>query len=77
MPKIKVIQIAIAVSNDSMGGIEERSEYLDDKGRVWYPNGHWEYPDKTRTAGGSRENRKWVEEWKQIDLPDDPEGCTA
>jgi hypothetical protein len=63
MVKIKIVQIAPA----SLEG--DRHQYLDDKGRVWYDGGHTEKYDQKE---GSYKIR-WVTEWKQIELPGEPE----
>lgn len=65
MTKIKIVQMTLAVASDSVNGFEERSEYLDDQGRVWYQDGHRE------TLPGDTDPT-WITEWKQLELPDEP-----
>lgn len=68
--KIKVIQISVGYDNEG----NDLSEYLDDKGRVWYQSGHTEQYQYTPPEGGKSQTRsRWVTEWKQLDLPDEPE----
>lgn len=64
MSKIKVVQIAKGYDPDG----SENTEYLDDQGRVWYATGHWHYPNENSSDG-----RVWVTDWKQLELPDEPE----
>lgn len=59
MSKIKVVQIALT-SNDT----DSHSEYLDDKGRVWFQTQVF----KGNIAGVSQ--YEW--EWKQLELPEEP-----
>lgn len=61
MAKIRVTQIALTSTDDG----DIYGEYLDTEGRVWYQTGHLDNPD-------DRERRKWVPEWKQLELPDEP-----
>jgi hypothetical protein len=64
MSKIKIVQIALTATCDVSGDRIETAEYLDDEGRVWYQDGHWEnYDNET--------DHKWVVEWKQVELPDE------
>lgn len=68
MPKIKVIQIALAAAGDGLGGSDTQAEYLDDQGRVWYQGGKWVYPE----GSTSEKDRTWQAEWHQLELPEDP-----
>lgn len=70
MTKIKVVQIAMAGAGDGAGSTEWDFHYLDDKGRVWYDGGHIEKYDK---KSDNSYKTRWITEWKQIDLPNDPE----
>lgn len=65
MSKIKVVQIAYM-------GDDDPTEYLDDKGRVWYDGGYTEKYDEDAIKHSYK--TRWVTVWKQIDLPDEPEG---
>ena len=61
MTKVKIVQIAYM-------GEDNATEYLDDKGRVWYETGHYEQINQ------STSHRRYVNDgWKQLDLPDEPE----
>lgn len=62
MAKIKVVQIAVSETESN-----ETQYFLDDRGRVWYQEGHW---DRPREMGIER---IWVLDWRQLDLPDEPE----
>lgn len=62
MAKVKIVQMTLSVATDSVNGLEERAEYLDDKGRVWYQI-------------GKKVNDEWVTEWCQLPLPNEPEGA--
>lgn len=68
MSKVHIVQIAKA--SDADGNID--TEYLDNYGRVWYDGGHLEKYDVTATSHKSR----WVTEWKQLEMPDDPDEHT-
>ena len=57
--QIKVVQIAVAVVRD-----QTRSQYLDDRGRVWFETRE-KYIDEN-----NEESYKWV--WKQVTLPEEP-----
>lgn len=61
MAKVKIVQIAMALSTD-----EYQAEYLDDKGRVWY---QWSR-QKSDGANGQPYTEYY---WQQLDLPDEPE----
>jgi len=64
--KIKVAQIC------SMG--DEAPLFLDDKGRVWYDGEHMEtYHEKSEYAHPDNKKTRWITEWKQLELPDEPE----
>jgi hypothetical protein len=63
--KVKIVQVAIA-SGDDYSDLY----YLDDKGRVWFDNGHSE---KDGTDDEGKDYYKWVSNWEQIDLPEDPD----
>lgn len=67
MAAIKVVQIALAMGKD-IDGAEERAEYLDDKGRVWYQESKLIYP----AGSTSRADAHWESEWKQLELPEEP-----
>lgn len=66
MSKVKIVQIAIAASNDDTWD----AQYLDNKGRIWYNAEQFQYitapDDRVMEATTGRT------EWKQIDLPDEP-----
>jgi hypothetical protein len=62
MSKIRVVQMTMVASDN-----DTYSEYLDDKGRVWFPTGRWENQDDK--FGGER---KWITEWRQLELPEEP-----
>lgn len=66
MAKIKVVQVAIAMSDENGADIS----YLDDKGRVWYDVGHLEKYDQDEVKKSYKS--RWITEWKQVDLPDEP-----
>lgn len=70
MSKIKVVQIAMAAASEMGGSPECYTEYLDDKGRVWYLGGHYEEIPPTTADGSS--GRRWISEWKQLELPEEP-----
>lgn len=72
MPKVKIVQIAIAVATDSVNGAEDRAEYLDDQGRVWYQVPIYEeIPPEVSSI-----NKRFSHyEWKQVELPDEPEAA--
>ena len=62
MSKIKIVQVSTACSET-----ETWSEYLDDKGRVWF---------QVRQAiegSGVAGVREYEYVWKQVDFPDEPE----
>lgn len=67
MAAIKVVQIALA-SAGSIDGTEERAEYLDDQGRVWFQESKWVYPP----GATDKKDRTLVTEWKQLELPEEP-----
>lgn len=62
MPKIKVVQIALGKEDGSLYG-----EYLDDKGRIWYQQALYNKAKDFRNKTFSHY------EWKQLELPDEPE----
>lgn len=68
MSAIKVVQIAITMSSSLDGSTDQYAEYLDDKGRVWYQEQKWVYPE----GSTRREDRKLETEWKQVELPEEP-----
>lgn len=68
MSKIHVEQIAKATDGD--GNID--TEYLDSYGRVWYDAGKSVIDEERTKHDGSRPIYKWVSNWKQVDLPEDP-----
>lgn len=61
MNKVKIVQIATALSEN-----ESWSEYLDDKGRVWYQSSVY-----NRDENGDRVPPFY--KWEQVELPDEPE----
>lgn len=63
MSKIKIVQIVMAASQE-----EFDYQYLDDKGRVWLQDGHWEMDSATSPGAG----KHWVSEWKLLELPEEP-----
>jgi hypothetical protein len=66
MAKVKIVQIAVAMNDQ-----DTSLSYLDDKGRVWYDGGHLENcPIDENNTDGTK--MRWVTEWKQVDLPDEP-----
>lgn len=70
--KIYIKQIAKAYDGD--GSID--TEYLDSKGRVWYDAGRNVLDEKNSTINGDGSQKnvyKWVSNWKQVDLPEEPE----
>ena len=64
MSKVKIIQIAVAASDT-----DTWSEYLDDKGRVWYQTSVYQGKND---SGAPLYNY----EWRQIDLPEEPKETT-
>ncbi len=64
MTKIKVVQIALAGNTENA----DSAEYLDDKGRVWYLTSRRE-----KVVGGYDSDYTYINEWKQVDLPDEPQ----
>jgi len=63
MTKVKIVQVAVTSDDSSMD-----MYFLDDKGRVWYDGGHMEQDTNNNVT-----HSKWVTEWKQVDLPEQPE----
>lgn len=66
MAKIRVVQIAITLDPDN----NEYAQYVDTAGRVWFREGKYVYPPG---ASDRIKDRKWVTEWKQLELPEEPE----
>lgn len=73
MIKVKIVQIALAMAGDNAGGTDCQVEYLDNKGRVWYIYGHYEETVITVDQGVAPGPKEWVTEWKQLELPEEPE----
>lgn len=65
MAKVKIVQIALALSES-----ESNSEYLDDKGRVWYQIRQLK---PGVDAGKVKTAEDYEIVWVQLDLPDEPE----
>ena len=64
MAKVKIVQIAYK-------GPDDVTEYVDDKGRVWYEAGHYEKEPGTALSIYVSDG------WKQLDMPDEPEDTDA
>ena len=65
MSKVKIVQIAIGGSSDEYDEL-----FLDDKGRVWRDYGK---NIKAGTNEHGDDYYEWRSDWKQVDLPEEPE----
>lgn len=71
MGKVKIVQIAYM-------GDGGRTEYLDDQGRVWFDNGHYEDVAEVTEKTTKREyTRTWVPQWMLVDLPNESDVVVA
>ena len=65
--KVKIVQIAKGYNPDG----DDTTEYLDDKGRIWYQVCHWE-EGAVAVDQGVEHTREYVTEWLQLELPEEP-----